>query len=153
VRPGDRIQRNVVLPLGSLEETVTVIGSRVPSGGRAAVAPAPRPVRDIPPARGPSSWAGGIGGNIKMPTRAVDVKPRYPAELEGTGAAATVTLSARIGMDGYMLDLKDISATQADPAFVASAFEAVRQWEFNPTLLNGAPVETGITITIRYQSE
>jgi protein TonB len=81
------------------------------------------------------------------------VKPRYPGELEGTGAAATVTLSARIGMDGYMLDLKDISATPAHPAFVASALEAVRQWEFNPTLLNGAPVETNITITVRYRSE
>ncbi len=154
VRPGDRIQRNVVLPLGSLEETVTVVGSRVPTGRtQEAAAPAPRPVRDIPPPRGPASWAGGIGGSIKVPTRAVDVKPRYPAELEGTGAAATVTLSARIGMDGYMLDLKDISATQAHPAFVASALEAVRQWEFNPTLLNGAPVETNITITVRYRSE
>jgi TonB family protein len=154
VRPGDRLQRNVVLPLGSLEESVTVVGSRVPSGAvREAAAPAPRAVRDIPPPRAPASWAGGIGGNIKQPTRAVDVKPRYPAELEGTGAGATVTLSGRIGMDGYMLDLKDISATPAHQAFVASAVEAVRQWEFHPTLLNGAPVETNITITVRYRSE
>jgi TonB family protein len=153
VRPGDRIQRNVVLPLGSLEESVTVIGSRVPGRAQEAAAPAPRPVRDIPPPRAPAAWAGGMGGNIKQPTRAVDVKPRYPAELEGTGAAAIVTLTARIGMDGYMLDLKDVSATQAHPAFVASALEAVRQWEFNPTLLNGAPVETNITITVRYRAE
>ena len=154
VGPGDRIQRNVVLPLGSIEETVTVIGSRVPTGRtQEAAAPAPRPVRDIPPPRGSASSAGGIGGSIKQPTRAVDVKPRYPAELEGTGAAATVTLSGRIGMDGYMLDLKDISKTQVHPAFAASALAAVRQWEFHPTLLNGAPVETNITITVRYQSD
>ena len=81
------------------------------------------------------------------------MKPRYPAELEGTGSAATVMMSGRIGIDGYVLDLKDISATPAHPAFVASALEAARQWEFNPTLLNGAPVETNITITIRYRSE
>ena len=81
------------------------------------------------------------------------MNPRYPAELEGTGAAATVTLNGRIGMDGYLLDLKDVSSTPADAAFVASALEAARQWEFNPTLLNGAPVETNITITIRYRPE
>ena len=39
VRPGDRIQRSVVLPLGSIEETLTVIGG----GPQDAVAPAPRP--------------------------------------------------------------------------------------------------------------
>ena len=97
--------------------------------------------------------AGGVGGSIKVPAKVVDVKPRYPAELEGSGAAATVTLSSRIGIDGYVLDLKDISATPAHPAFVASALEAARQWEFNPTLLNGAPVETNMTITIRFRPE
>jgi beta-lactamase regulating signal transducer with metallopeptidase domain len=149
VRPGDRIERNVVLPLGSIEETLTVVGGRPQD----AVPPPPRRVRDIPPPRGPASWAGGIGGNIKQPTRVVDMKPRYPAELEGTGAAATVALSGRIGMDGYLLDLKDVSTTPAHAAFVASALEAARQWEFNPTLLNGAPVETNIMITIRYRTE
>jgi TonB family protein len=149
VRPGDRLQRNVVLPLGSIEETLTVIGG----GTQQPVAPAPRPVRDIPPPRGPASMAGGVGGNIKVPAKVVDVKPRYPAELEGSGAAATVTLSSRIGIDGYVLDLKDISPTPAHPAFVASALKAARQWEFNPTLLNGAPVETNMTITIRYRPE
>ena len=145
VRPGDRIQRSVVLPLGSLEETLTVVGRR--TAGRRA-----RPHRG-PSGRsrrraGPASMAGGIGGSIKLPTKIVDVKPRYPAELEGSGAAATVTLNCRIAMDGYMLDLKDVSATPAHPAFVASALAAARQWEFSPTLLNGAPIETNMTITI-----
>ena len=149
VRPGDRLQRSVVLPLGTIEETLTVVGG----GEREPVAAAPRPVREIPPPRGPTSVAGGVGGNIKVPRKVVDVKPRYPAELEGTGAAATVTLSGRIGIDGYVLDLKDVSATPAHPAFVASALEASRQWEFSPTLLNGAPIETNMTITIRYRSE
>jgi protein TonB len=97
--------------------------------------------------------AGGIGGNIKVPRKVVDVKPRYPAELEGTGAAATVTLSGRIAIDGYVLDLKDVSVTPAHPAFVASALTASRQWEFSPTLLNGAPIETNMTITIRYRPQ
>ncbi len=149
VRAGDRIQRSVVLPLGSIEETLSVVGG----GPQDLVAPAPRPVREIPPPRGPASMAGGIGGNIKAPRKVVDVKPRYPAELEGTGAAATVTLSGRIAIDGYVLDLKDVSTTPAHPAFVASALAASRQWEFSPTLLNGAPIETNMTITIRYRPQ
>ena len=149
IRPGDRLQRSIVLPLGSLEETLTVVGGGTPD----ASAPAPRPVRDIPLPRAGTGWSGNIGGSIKIPRKVVDVKPRYPVELEGSGAAATVILSGRIGIDGYVLDLKDISATPANPAFVASANEAARQWEFTPTLLNGAPVETNITITIRYRPQ
>ena len=149
VRAGDRIQRSVVLPLGTIEETLTVVAG----GSDDPVAPAARPVREIPPPRGPASMAGGIGGNIKVPRKVVDVKPRYPAELEGTGAAATVTLSGRIAIDGYVLDLKDVSVTPAHPAFVASALTASRQWEFSPTLLNGAPIETNMTITIRYRPQ
>ena len=68
-----------MLPLGSIEETLTVIGG----GTQPPVAPAPRQVRDIPPPRGPASMAGGVGGNIKVPAKVVDVKPRYPSELEG----------------------------------------------------------------------
>ena len=149
VRPGDRLARSIVLPLGSLEETLTVVGGGSPD----ASAPAPRPVRDIPLPRAGTGWSGNIGGSIKVPRKVVDVKPRYPAELEGSGAAATVALNGRIGIDGYVLDLKDVSATPAHPAFVASANEAARQWEFTPTLLNGAPIETNITITIRYRPQ
>jgi hypothetical protein len=149
VRPGDRLARSIVLPLGSIEETLTVIGG----GSSDASAPAPRPVRDIPLPRAGTGWSGNIGGSIKVPRKVVDVKPRYPAELEGSGAAATVALSGRIGIDGYVLDLKDVSPTPAHPAFVASANEAARQWEFTPTLLNGAPVETNITVTIRYRPQ
>jgi beta-lactamase regulating signal transducer with metallopeptidase domain len=149
VRPGDRLARSIVLPLGSIEETLTVVGGGSPD----AAAPPPRPVRDIPLPRAGTGWSGNIGGSIKVPRKVVDVKPRYPADLEGSGAAATVALSGRIGIDGYVLDLKDVSPTPAHPAFVASANEAARQWEFTPTLLNGAPVETNITITIRYRPE
>ena len=149
VRPGDRLARSIVLPLGSLEETVTVIGGGAPD----AAAPPPRPVRDVPLPRAGTGWSGNVGGSIKAPRKVVDVKPRYPAELEGSGAAATVALSGRIGIDGYVLDLKDVSTTPAHPAFVASANEAARQWEFSPTLLNGAPVEANITITVRYRPQ
>jgi hypothetical protein len=81
----------------------------------------------------------------------VRVNPIFPNELSGT--SGLVTLSGRVGIDGFLVDLKDISQTPPHPAFVASMMAAVRQWEFTPTLLNGAPVEANITITGRFTSQ
>jgi len=58
-------------------------------------------------------------------------------------------LVGRIGIDGFLSDLRDTSA-ESQPALLASALEAVRQWEFTPTLLNGVPVEVNITTTVQY---
>jgi hypothetical protein len=80
----------------------------------------------------------------------VDAKPIFPAELGGS--SATVTLSGRIGIDGFLVDLKDASRTEAHPLFVSSLLAAAYQWEFSPTYLNGAPVEANITITGRFTS-
>jgi hypothetical protein len=74
--------------------------------------------------------------------------PIFPAELGGT--AAVVTISGRIGIDGFLVDLKDVSHTPAPAAFVDSLLTAARQWEYTPTLLNGSPVEANITITGRF---
>jgi beta-lactamase regulating signal transducer with metallopeptidase domain len=148
VRAGDVVQRNVVLPLGSLEETITIIGPREPGApAPRSAAPAFRPAREIPPPRAAAA-AGGIGGNIRQPMKLVDKKPVFPPELGGS--SATVVLQARIGIDGYLVDVKDASQTQPHAAFVESLMAAVGLWEFTPTLLNGAPVDTNITITGRF---
>ena len=78
------------------------------------------------------------------------VNPIFPAELGGT--AGVVTISGRIGIDGYLVDLKNVSQTPAPAAFVNSLLTAVRHWEYSPTLLNGSPVEANITITGRFTS-
>ena len=63
-----------------------------------------------------------------------------------------VRLAGRIGIDGLFTDLHDVS-TDVPAPFVASAIDASRQWVFTPTLLNGAPIEVNISVTVSYSVE
>ena len=74
-------------------------------------------MRDLPVPRAGSSDSRGIGGSIKTPHMLYKVNPIFPAELGGM--AAVVTISGRIGIDGYLVDLKDVSQTAAPAAFAA----------------------------------
>jgi protein TonB len=105
-----------------------------------------------------SPCVGRIGGCIKPPTKVVDVRPIFPAALAAAGVEGEVVLNGRIGIDGYMSDIRVNDTASAassgtpHPDLVAAALEAVRQWEFNPTLLNGVPVEAAVTITVRFNT-
>jgi hypothetical protein len=148
---GDFLQRGIVLPLGSLEETITIVGSSNSAAADAGTAPRVRRVREPLQPRTANIGPDGIGGAIRVPHMLFKANPVFPSELIGN--AGVVTLIGRVGIDGYLVDVKDISQTQPHPAFVASLMAAVRQWEYTPTLLNGAPVEANITITGRFTSQ
>jgi outer membrane biosynthesis protein TonB len=57
----------------------------------------------------------------------------------------TILLSAEIGKDGSVEDLSYVSGPQA---LISSAMDAVRQWKYQPTMLNGAPVTVDTCITV-----
>ena len=148
--PADHIQRNILMPIGSLRETVTVA---TPEGNAAVqTEPAVRPAREIPEPRIASPCVGKIGGCIKAPRKLFDVKPIYPQSQAATGAQAQVALLGRIGIDGFMNDVRlaDPNAPAPHRDFVNAAIDAVRQWEFSPTLLNGVPVEANMAITVQF---
>lgn len=161
VAPGASVKRNITMPLGTVQETISVRsdGSASTASQRSAI----RPTREIPEPRLPTACVGRIGGCIKTPRKVIDVRPIYPPGLAAAGVEGEVVLKGRIGIDGYMSDLQAV-AFKADqiefspssgfphPDLVAAALEAVRQWEFNPTLLNGVPVEAGVTITVRFST-
>lgn len=147
--PGDFLQRNIVLPLGTIEETITIVELAWPGAPSPSPStPTVRPARQIPQPRIPNTAPGSIGGNIRAPRKLVKANPIFPAELGGS--SAMVIVSGRIGIDGFLVDLKEVSGTEPHPAFVSSLLAAAYKWEFMPTLLNGAPVETNITITARF---
>ena len=54
-----------------------------------------------------------------------------------------------IGRDGTVSTVRVLSA-QVHPDFAIAAADAVRQWLFTPTLLNGVPVEVVMTVTVRF---
>ena len=135
--PGDW-DRAITLQVGKLTETVTVMAKREPATQPVPGTPKPTPVR--------------VGGNIKAPTKVLDVRPVYPASMRAAGRSGVVPLDALIGADGSVVFVRVVSAT-VHPDFADAATEAVRQWKFSPTLLNGKPVEVLMGVTINFALE
>jgi protein TonB len=89
-----------------------------------------------------------IGGQIKAPTKIKDVKPVYPAIAKSARVAGVVMIEATIGPDGKVIDAKVVRSI---PLLDQAALDAVRQWEYTPTLLNGVPVPVLVTVTINFR--
>lgn len=88
-----------------------------------------------------------VGGQIKAPTKIKDVKPVYPAIAQSARVAGVVTIEATIGFDGKVVDAKVV---RSSPLLDQAALDAVRQWEYTPTLLNGVPVSVLVTVTVNF---
>jgi protein TonB len=76
------------------------------------------------------------------------VEPVYPPLARQTRISGTVELTGVIGTDGHIRELRVVSG---HPFLAASALEAVRQWVYEPTLLNGEPVEVIAPITVNFR--
>jgi TonB family protein len=137
-----------VLQVGSLEETITITAPRTnPWPGRSSGS-GPLPRRPDPNCT--NLPAGGIGGNIRAPRKLVDVKPHYPPHLYEANVGGTVVLQARIDTDGKVGAVEVVSP--AHPDLNAAAMEAVRQWEFDSTILNCTKVEVAMKVTANFVS-
>jgi len=75
------------------------------------------------------------------------VQPIYPPLARNARIQGSVILEAVIGRDGSMQNLKLISG---HPMLVASAIDAVRQWQYRPYILNGEAVEVETRITVNF---
>src|ERR1700730_10061753 len=75
------------------------------------------------------------------------VEPVYPTLAKQIGRAGRVELRAIIATDGRIQSLQVVTG---DPLFYQSALDAVRQWRYRPTVLNGQPVEIDTFITVIY---
>jgi TonB family protein len=142
---GDNLNRDIVLQIGSLEETLTVAG-----GPGASVAQPARRMTSSQPEFDPCSQTT-AGGCIKPPRRISDARPRYPQRHLDSGTSGNVQIDGRIGTDGFMKDLRVLAPADAD--FASAAVEAVSQWQFTPTRLDGVPVEAGIRVTVHFSAQ
>ena len=78
------------------------------------------------------------------------VEPVYPTLARQIGRAGRVELRAIIATDGTVQSLEVVGG---DPMFYQSALEAVRQWRYTPTLLNGQQVQVDTYITVIYNMQ
>jgi TonB family protein len=88
-----------------------------------------------------------VDGNAQAANLITQVKPNYPPEAKQAGIQGTVQLQAVLGKDGKVQDIKVLSG---EPVLAAAALDAVKQWVYRPTLLNGEPVEVKTTIDVNF---
>ena len=89
-----------------------------------------------------------IGGAIKEPRKTRQVNPVYPQEAVAARIQGVVILECTISPEGKVVQVKTLRSV---PMLEAAAVEAVKQWEYTPTLLNGVPVPVIMTVTVNFK--
>ena len=124
---------DAILELGAISERLEVIGQK--PEGQVARSVVPRRIR--------------VGGSVIAAKLVSKVAPMYPEQARQLGIEGAVLLQAIISKDGSVLSLTVV--TTADPDLAKAAMAAVQQWHYQPTLLNGEPVEVVTTITVDFK--
>jgi periplasmic protein TonB len=88
-----------------------------------------------------------VGGSIRAPQQVKKVNPVYPAIAQSARVQGVVIIEATIGTDGRVTDAKVLRSI---PLLDAAALEAVKQWVYTPTTLNGVPVPVIMTVTVNF---
>jgi TonB family protein len=141
---GESVDRTLKMQVGTLQETISVTsddGSITSAHQRGNAFPKPGP-----------GWSkavcapgvtADIGGNVRPPRKIKDVAPGYP------GVDGNVELAATLGTDGSVVDVQVVKADRLELG--PAAIEAVRQWEFTPTLLNCIPIEVQMNVSVTFR--
>lgn len=88
-----------------------------------------------------------VGGTIKPPIRLVNVNPVYPEDAQAAHVEGVVILQITIGEDGPVTNARVLRSI---PMLDQAAIDAVLQWVYEPTLLNGVPVEVEMDAYINF---
>ena len=111
---------------------------------------APPPPPPPPPGLPPAPWAEGavrVSDLIRAPFKVRNVPPTYPPEALAARLQGVVILEARVEPDGR---IQHARVLRSIPILDEAALSAVLQWEFTPTLLNGAAVPVLMTVTVQF---
>jgi len=127
--------RAITLQVGTVSEQIIVSASRAAAPAGSTTPGTPLRVR--------------VGGNVKAPLKVAHTSPVYPESMRQAGREGDVPIEAVIGTDGGVHAARVLGA-HVHPDFAAAALDAVRQWRFTPTLLNGAPVEIQMVVTVKF---
>jgi protein TonB len=89
-----------------------------------------------------------VGGNIKEPTKTKNVAPVYPDIAKQARVQGIVILECTISPQGKVTDVKVLRGI---PLLDQAGIDAVKQWQYTPTLLNGVPVPVIMTVTVNFR--
>ncbi|HTB12575.1 MAG TPA: TonB family protein [Bryobacteraceae bacterium] len=126
---------------GGVSEGVGTAGRLIEDRGALA-----QPATELPPpANGVQRIR--VGGMVEANNLVMKVTPVYPPLAKQARIQGTVRFTALIGADGNVVSLQLV---EGHPLLVASAREAVAQWQYKPTLLNGNAAEVITQIDVNY---
>ena len=117
------------------------------SGGLPVAAPPPPPPPKVVAAAPSEPKQITVGGDVEAAMLLQQVRPVYPAMARAARIAGNVRLKAVIGTDGR---IKNLIAVSGHPMLVDAAMNAVRQWVYKPTVLDGMLVEVNTEIVVRF---
>jgi len=101
----------------------------------------------LPKASAAPAGALRVGGEVQPPVKTKDVRPIYPDVAAAAEIQGVVILEATIGADGKVAQA---TVLRSVPGLDAAALEAVRQWEFQPRLVDGDAVPLIYTVTVNF---
>jgi TonB family protein len=88
-----------------------------------------------------------IGGGITAPAKTHDVKPVYPPIAQVSRIQGVVIIEALIDEGGRVIEARVLRSI---PLLDQAALDAVKQWEYEPTRLNGVPTAVVMTVTVNF---
>jgi TonB family protein len=131
---------DITVNVGSIIESIVIVGRSSPRSEKSRPSGPPRRIR--------------VGGNVQKSKLITQIQPVYPQELQREGVEGMVVLDAVIAADGSLKDLRVANNLVAvDERLVNAAMEAIRFWRYEPTRLNGEPVEVVTSITLDFRLE
>jgi TonB family protein len=122
-----------------------VVGGRTTFGSIRPMSGYPPDVTAVPPGDVVK-----VGGAIAAPKKLVNVPPRYPDDALQAKVQGVVVLDVVVDANGVPTDLQ---VAKSVPMLDAAAIDAVKQWRYEPTLLNGAPVPVAMSVTVNFSLE
>jgi len=126
----DEAERDALQYANIVHNTRILLGGKVPPSPRAS---STAPVR--------------AGGNVPYPKKIVDARPAYPADAQAARAQGVVILEITVGADG---SVRDARILRGIPLLDQAAIDCVKQWKYEPTVLNGVAVPVITTATVNF---
>jgi TonB family protein len=156
-------------PIGPHGDITPVMRGTAPARAGLAVLAAVRQWQFEPPARAPMLILTDVGvddrpaaassptasmrapvrieGGLTPPRKLVNVPPTYPADALKARITGVVTIEAIIGPAGDVVDARVVSGV---PMLDDAALDAVRQWKYAATVINGEAVPVVMTVTVNF---
>lgn len=116
-------------------------------GGVPSIAPPPPPPPKAEPPKATGPTRVRMGGNVQSAKLMHEVEPEYPMLAREARIQGVVRLQAIIAKDG---SVQNLSLLSGQPLLVQAAMNAVKQWLYKPTYLNGVPVEVLTEVDVKF---